>query len=571
MERHSSIAGYYKEIDNLTSVSYQYEYIGNLKDISKHHWKPIDNRACCSNPNCHKQFSTLLERPKHCRSCGEVFCDDCVKYRRRLSKLAQPDPDGDFYKVCKSCFDQGKLDDGQIMSHTQEFMTLRRHAKRNAYVLSRLNLNLERECQRLLKGFEQSIGNSGLHFKLHEMKSLVLTPDWMKSSLWIKENMAASCQVCKEKFGLFTKKDFCRLCGVSICQSCSTKDLLLHISDDDKDSDYRQPRLVIIRIVGCPQKEPEISLYLRICPTCKDKMTQRQMDAFDEEDNMIIGSDFMDNLNKIDQRLKKGEEQVKSQLPKYTSIVESLEDKSRKSEYQNNMKILAKAQTDLADVLAHHVTSVQQLKKLRPVTDCQSSVLKKYIMAKCDFYLNSMSKFRSLKHKLCEVVTPESLQLIQLTIERDAIISTQVYLRQLIYETLHLSQTYKLVEQIPTLLIKIDESVEADVVVCLTAAQEDVNKHKNLLKEILQERMKENKMIRVSKSQLLKNGSKYIKDLTNSRVEHILNQILNQLQLASVSRSFSATKKVLEESLESIRNGVVEEDETDFVFVNACG
>ncbi|KAK6962445.1 vacuolar segregation protein PEP7 [Biomphalaria glabrata] len=566
-EAEQHLSGVYQEIDNLTSNKYQHEYVGYLKDISKRHWKPIENRACCFNTDCRKQFSALLERPKHCRSCGEVYCDNCVKYKRRLSKLAQPDPNGDFYKVCKSCFDQGKLNDGQTTNHTTEFIEFRKHAKRSAYVISRRNFHLNKECERLIRGFKESIGNSGINFKLHEMKSLITTPDWMKSSLWLRENMAASCHICKQRFSLFTTKDFCRLCGASVCKLCSTKDLLLYLNDEDKDNEHCQPQLAIIKIIGCPNKEPEVCLYLKVCLPCKDKMIQKQVEALEEEDSVMVGSNFMENLNKIDLKLRKEEEQVKSELPKYTAIVESLEDKTRKSEYQNNMKILAKAQANLADVLAHHVTTVQQLKKLKPVTDTQSSVLKKYILAKCDFYMNSMSTFRSLKHKLSEVVSPESLQLIQLSIEKDAIISTQVYVRQLIYETLHICQKYKLEETIPKMLIKVEESIESDLNTYFTAVQEDVNKHMELLKVILQERITKNKLIKVSNSRFKSYGTRYIHNLMYSKVENVLNQILNQLQLVSVLRSLSASKKALEDALTSLQNAPPEVDETDYVIV----
>ncbi|CAL1547815.1 unnamed protein product, partial [Lymnaea stagnalis] len=329
----ASFTSYFAKIDNLTQSTNNYEYIGILKDITKRHWKPVENRTCCFNNGCRKQFSTLLERPNHCRRCGEVFCNDCLKYKRRLNKLANPDPDGDFYKVCKACFEQGKLDDvGHSTSHFELFKDIRANSKISSSVSTewRSRLNIDREIQRLVTGFGRSIGSSELQCRLHELKSLVTTPDWQKSSVWMKETLSNSCQFCKATFGMLSKKLFCRVCGTVVCKSHSSMDLLLYISDEDKGT--VNPKWAIIKIVGCPNVEPEISLYMRVCNSCQDNLASKQAGIYqEEEDSLLNGSDFMENLTKLDQKLHRFEGEVKKQLPKYRDIVNSLADKSRKS------------------------------------------------------------------------------------------------------------------------------------------------------------------------------------------------------------------------------------------------
>ncbi|RUS88548.1 hypothetical protein EGW08_003648, partial [Elysia chlorotica] len=103
-------------------------------------------------------------------------------------------------------------------------------------------------------------------------------------------------------------------------------------------------------------------------------------------------------------------------------------------------------QEDLADVLAGHITVVQKLKSLRPNTETQSHLLKTYIkvccspldiivlsyqnfpvpysmcvffQAKCEFYLEHMSEFRAVKHKLSESVPAESLDFIQRVMDKN--------------------------------------------------------------------------------------------------------------------------------------------------------
>ncbi|XP_012942305.1 vacuolar segregation protein PEP7 isoform X2 [Aplysia californica] len=417
-------------IDDLTHEEGEHDdgYVGTLKEITKQHWKSAESSKACQNKECRKVFSTVLERPHHCRRCGEVFCADCLKYKRRLNKLAHFDPDGDLYKVCKSCFELDKTTEGQVRNHSKDFAALRTAHKfvstteANGAVPSarRSQLDYDVEYERLTKGFAGSIGSSEIKKTLHELRSVLSTPDWMKSSVWIQENLASFCQFCKGDFGLMKKKAFCRVCGKCVCKSCSTKDLLVYVPDGEREKGVKcSPKLAIIKYVGCPEVEPEISLYLRVCKHCKDRLVDKQVRLEEEEDQLSNGPDFLEALIRVHQKLVKAELGVKDQLPKYRDVVDSLEDGTRRTNLQSNTKILAKAQGDLADVLAQHVTIVQQLKKLKPQTETQASLLKTYIRAKCDFYLEHQAQFRALKHKLCESVPAESLDFIQRIMDKN--------------------------------------------------------------------------------------------------------------------------------------------------------
>ena len=70
----------------------------SVAEITRRHWVNSDERSNCTNKECRRKFS-LIDRPHHCRRCGEVFCNPCSKYKRKLSFLAQPDPEGKPYKV----------------------------------------------------------------------------------------------------------------------------------------------------------------------------------------------------------------------------------------------------------------------------------------------------------------------------------------------------------------------------------------------------------------------------------------------------------------------------------------
>uniref|UniRef100_A0A0B6YVB4 Uncharacterized protein n=1 Tax=Arion vulgaris TaxID=1028688 RepID=A0A0B6YVB4_9EUPU len=237
------------------------------------------------------------------------------------------------------------------------------------------------------------------------------------------------------------------------------------------------------------------------------------------------------------------------------------------------MKTLAKAQGDLADALAQYVTIVQQLKKLRPLTETQLLLSKTFTRAKCEFYLNQMSEFRTLKHKLCESVSTESLDFIQRIMDKNAIISTHLYLRQLVYETIHLCHKYKIEEFLPTFLTKIEQLVESDVQSCLHKEKDDIGKHMLLVKEMIKDSLKENKLITISQIHISKSGTKYAQEAMQLRVEAILNQVNNQLCLLSANRSFQTSKASLQKGLEELKkrkdsNDNNEDEKHDFVFVD---
>ncbi|GFN74042.1 selenium-binding protein 1-like protein [Plakobranchus ocellatus] len=581
---HHVTPAYFQQIDNLTS-QVSADYVSYLKEITRHHWKSSEGRSTCFNRSCRRQFS-FIERTHHCRKCGEVFCAQCVAFRRRLNRLAHFDPDGDLEKVCQVCFDKDKLSDGQTRNHTQDFFILRKRSKER--LLPEYNtgnpsdwrnkVHFERECERLVKGFEQSIGNSEIKRTFHEVKSFISTPDWMKSSVWILENMASNCQLCLEKPSWLSSKLWCRVCGMVTCSNCSSKDLLLFVPDGDLNSETGEglkisPRaqLAVIKIVGCPAVEPDVSLYLRVCRVCKEKLVQRQIAHTDEEEREEDSREsFLEVLVRLDEKFHQNEERVRNQLPKYKEVAESLEDSSRMSSSQGNMKTLAKAQEDLADVLAQHITVVQKLKQLRPSTDSQSLLLRTYIKAKCAFYLENMSDFRAVKHKLSESVPAESLDFIQRIMDKNAIISTHLYLRQLVYETIYLCGKYSLEETIPSFLMEVEANVESDVATCLKAEREDVAEHMDLVKEMIKSRLKTNRLIRPSKRALKNHGSVHVQHLLVSRTVTILSQVNVQLQLAAAHRSFNCSKDALKQALVKVEKESEKSstENQDFVFVD---
>ncbi|XP_070173944.1 uncharacterized protein [Littorina saxatilis] len=579
-----SMVSYFNRIDTLTSQPENEAEFS--KEITKKHWKAAGSSSRCSNRSCRKSF-TLLERHHHCKKCGDLFCTGCLKYRRKLNQWAHFDPlQGRPYKVCKTCYEEGTIEDGAMRSLSEEFARLREEGLNQKAAAQkggirhrgegwRKLMNFDQECQRLTEGFKQTVCTSKIYRTLHELKSMVTLPDWQKSSTWLQESTAGMCRNCCQSFQIVRKRHFCKLCGVALCTLCSTLDLLIYIPDSQIQAGsngkvnayHAEPRLAIIKIIGCPEKQPEVSLDLRVCTGCREEMITRQVQRHHGEETPS-GLGMLAELSALHNKFSVAETNVDTQLRDYQEIVDSLENNSRSSSAlttshsttslnggttggaapQSNMRTLAKAQEDLNDYLAQHVLLVQRLKRLKQETESQKRLLQNYIRAKCDFYLEHMSTFRRMKKKLAESSPPEVLECIQKIMDRNAIISAHLYLRQLVYETIHLCDKYELQEKSAQLLVSLEQEIERDVTACLQKEKEDVGQHLELMKEMIRTQMKEHKLIRPSRRSVKEHGRAHVQQIMLVRTRDILDQVTLQLRFKSANRNFSNTKQALEQT-----------------------
>lgn len=59
--------------------------------------------------------------------------------------------------------------------------------------------------------------------------------------------MASQCQKCQQKFNFVRSKHNCKVCGRAVCKTCSFKDVILYLPDNE---DTTEPRLSVIKIIG---------------------------------------------------------------------------------------------------------------------------------------------------------------------------------------------------------------------------------------------------------------------------------------------------------------------------------
>ncbi|XP_064615150.1 uncharacterized protein LOC135479265 [Liolophura sinensis] len=567
-------------IDRAVEADQQDPSFEDIKGITKTHWLSSETRTKCFNKRCRKKFS-FLDRPHHCRRCGEVFCLSCVQFKRKLNKLAKPDPDGKEHRVCQACFDQGPQELGATRNHLREFHQLKQasEAYKQAKTLGqrrrgwRNRFDLDAECGRLLKGFEEELKRSDISKGLMDMKKMVVVPNWQRGANWLQEDMFTSCQSCNTPFNLLlNKKRRCRVCAISVCGNCSSQKLILYVPDAEEAGERRsrsslftvsqelEPRLAVIEIVGCPDKEPEICLYLRVCDRCLEALTEIQVRDH-HTCRSVSEDDFLPRLNSVWEDLNQTRQNIDDHLEQYCATIDSLENNfagnaNRGVKSKDNMRLLAKAQTDLSDFFTSYIMKVQHLKKLKqaPNSPAQAKLLQNFTKAKCEYYIENMYTFRSMRNKLADVSPPETLELIQKIVDKDAIVSSHLYIKQLVFEVIHLTDKHKVLPELAPILISVEEKVEKDAEQCLKFQGEDWEEHRQLVQQLLQVQIKNHKLIRPSQRLSRRLGSSHIRDITKQRSHEVIENIRLQLQLKSAHSSFQKSLEVLQKCRGAIKD-----------------
>lgn len=518
--------------------------------------KPAQN---CSDVKCAKVFGIFVGA-RYCRRCGNCFCKDCLVGERRLNIHGELDPNGVLQKVCAKCFDDGEQTIGPSRSHFHLFLQFRVHAacnnnpglnQKNSIKISnfRENLDLDVECQRLRRGFKESLKSSIFDVTLPDLQ----VPAWKKSTYWVYGNMATKCNGCSEEFGLLRSRHNCLVCGCVICGECSTKDLLVYIPDGkDPQSDDVDAELAIIRIVGCPEKEPRVCSYLRLCQRCNTRLQDRQVSKVqnakkstqeNEDENPAL------QMTKTSDQLTAIKTAIEDSLLKYSELVYLFDVGPRRSPRRglvpkNSMQVLAKTQGDLADRITSLVTIAMGLKHLKPATQKQLKILRNLLQSSFDSYHDFKDRFQELQKLLENVVPKEILVEIQAVVNRNAINSCYLSVKQLGLEVLYLSDKHNLDVELLPKLIAAEEIVQEELRIALN---EDWEEQEKLINRFLDDQLKHRRLMRPSRRHLHRYGNAHVLAVIHERSETILHQMFFQLQAKSTDAVFFRTKETLKQ------------------------
>jgi hypothetical protein len=240
-------------------------------------------------------------------------------------------------------------------------------------------------------------------------------------------------------------------------------------------------------------------------------------------------------------------------LPKYRELLEVLDAGNAQSivcpKHKSNMQVLAKLQGDLSDQFTKFVTMVLGVKRLKPITDGQMKVLRHIIRSKVDYYHENMSLFRYLQRQLESVVPPESLVAIQDFVDKSAINSCYVSVKQLLFEIIHICDKHHLETELPVMLVPLEKVSEQDLQSCVTDPWPE---HEKAVNELLRQQLASHRFIRRMPS--YRCPPNVILSIVMERILAVLQQVLLQLVTKASDSRFEATKLALRKTVHDVQS-----------------
>lgn len=500
--------------------------------IKTSHWKDATKARCCDC--CLKDFR-FGSKKHNCRRCGNVFCVTCCQYRKRLSPEANPDPQGNVYRVCITCADLHIQETGVTQSLSNAFFDHRKNKR----------LLIENDLNRLLNGFEENVDpNSPLKSAIELLPSFRM-PDWQKGANFISASEVDWCSKCTAKFTLLSRKLHCRICGYVYCSKCCKMSLLLYYDEN------RDPHAKLIGVVGCPDKEPPISLYLNICNACEENLEEYQVHQFylQNAKSSHINNSKMKDLEDILEKLNKIEKKIKELLPSFQEQLDTyiFEDNPNKNlDGQDNMEVFAKAHADISDLFTRYSTIIQGLKQINMTSQIEIKLMQNITSVKCNQYNSEMNTFKCLKYTMNKNFPAKSLEQFQRFANTHAINNTYIMTRQLGLEALNLSLKYRFDTDLAERLSEADQICFSELQDYLQSIDENQKEHIDVLNDLLKVQLKEKTLVMVDKKDADIHGNAYVISFLVQRCCTILYQILKALKSKSSETQFSKSKEVLQ-------------------------
>eukprot|EP00794_Sanderia_malayensis_P010909 gene10909-12068_t len=506
--------------------------------LKRNHWVDPRSRNCCFI--CKKAFGLTLKittKKFNCRRCGEIFCERCCNYRRRLGPDSKPSPDGNYYRVCYGCSDHDVQTPGVTRSLTDSFKH-QRGSKR---------INVLKELDRLVDGFKQHVKASRINSVITDTFSNIKVPLWQRSYKWLESKEVEWCSKCSAKFSLFMQKHHCRICGSVFCNKCCNQDLMLYYSDDTVSN------WALIKLVGCPDKEPNACIYLTICSLCHEDVANFQVYRYYEakkscELNMRSLSDTLERIIACQDKLKEN-------LIVYQEMVENMiggkgELNKISGSGKSVVQTFAKLQVDITDLFNNFIQSIQELKQIKMITQKESLLLFNCLQVKVKYYNNNMSTFKFYKDILSKTMPLDALKQVQDYADLQAMNSTRITTKLLGIEVLNLVTEHSLDASLALKISSLDDVCLSELTALIKGLGEDWDEHNERLNLLVKEMFGAKRMLVPSVTQTRRRGSDYLDVFLMERSNEILRQTQRQMLARSSEKRFVKSKEALKSLIE---------------------
>ena len=307
----------------------------------------------------------------------------------------------------------------------------------------------------------------------------------------------------------------------------------------------------LIRVVGCPDSEPNVCLYLTVCALCHEDIEAIQVSAFyNENPNSYPGEEGFSKLQEIADKLRFYQSKVKTDLLTYQEMVEDLvaarEKLNERSQTGKSIVMLfAKLQTDLSDHFSQYASTVFELGKLKSLKEKNCKLLMNISSTFTNSYNTNMANFKVLKEALGKTIPASALTMLQDYCNKQAINCLQITTRRLGLEVLSLSSKYSLDSSLPLKIRELDEICLNELQAFIEAVGEDWAEHRGVLDNLVKDMFKSNKMILPSQRLIAERGISYLKSFLRDRSVEVLQQAERQLLSKSSETKFTKSKEGL--------------------------
>ena len=520
----------------------------SVVQFQRSHFKPIAQASKCSDPNCRKRF-TMLEKPRNCSMCGEVFCKRCTNYRRKLSVSANPDPFGNFYNVCCKCFNHHPVC-GADRDLMRDFALIRRAKLKKETAEATLTLcggrnssskrkAMIKEVERLKKGFSTNAGF--LKGFMSEMK----VPDWQKSDNWVDSRNASECYECKNTFSKMSRKIHCRIGGQVFCTKCCKDEIVIYLEEREGD-----PKWGVNGKSGGPAATPVRFEMYPVCSSCSSELQSMLLESLSSKASFNEDSNFMNDIKKLYESLSKLQEKVDAWLPEYEQVVDAMDivdNSPRNIQEKHPLRKLAKAQSDLSDALTVLAVQSQKLKLLRPESRLQERLLKHMMIGTYQFYQEHMYHFRCTRQRLADHMPHEHLVEIQKVLSQQSMERVHIVIQQIMYEALNLEHKHKFDSDFLEDIVEIVRSIEEEFKPFLEGKGESWAEHAEVLKMFIKGE-RESERFRIKLSQETLTNPQYVKYVVISQCSSVVQECYREIQAKTMDREFRKTKKCLNDA-----------------------
>lgn len=323
--------------------------------------------------------------------------------------------------------------------------------------------------------------------------------------------------------------------------------------DDDSVAEWS-----VIRVVGCPDEEPNVCLYLTMCHLCHEEVENIQVSRFySVKSNVCKTNALLESVSAVVEQMKKYQTRIKDDLVTYQEMVENMVDgKGKLNEISGSGKsivqIFAKLQIDISDQFSQYADLIYQLKKFKMSAQKEWLLMHNILKTKSEFYNKNMATFKYYKENVSKTMPPAALQEVQNFSDKQAINSTRITTRLLGLELLHVCSKNNLEPTVAQKVSELDGICFEELQSFIKSLGEDWGEHCDRLDSLVKEMFQSKRMVVPSQRLIQERQDAYLKPFLVERCCEVLQQTQRQMLARSSQKKFVKSKDALEKLIKSL-------------------